>query len=63
MTEQKFYDYLYNSTEDSERVASNIEILRSEGWLVKHFQVYNRNHFTRMSVLFEKNNCPKPEIQ
>ena len=63
MTEQKFYDYIYDSMEDSERAASNIQKLLSEGWLIKHFQVYDRNHFTRMSVLFEKNNCPSPEIK
>lgn len=63
MTEQKFYDYIYDSMEDSERAASNIQELLSEGWLIKHFQVYDRKHFTRMSVLFEKNNCPNPEIK
>ena len=59
MTEQKFCDYLYDSTEDGERVASNIEKLLSEGWLIKHFQVYERNHCIRNVVLFEKNNNSK----
>lgn len=63
MTEQKFYDYIYDSIEDGERVASVIEKMLWDGWLVKHYQVYDRNHFTRMSVLFEKNNCPNPEIK
>jgi hypothetical protein len=63
MTEQKFYDYLYDSTEDSGRVTSNIEKLQSEGWLVMRFQVYERNHFTRIAVLFEKNNYSNPEIK
>lgn len=63
MTEQKFYDYIYDGTEDRERVASNIEKLLNEGWFIKQFQVYERNHFTRMFVLFEKNNYSKPEIK
>ena len=54
MTEQKFYDYIYDSVEDCERVERDIEKLSSEGWLIKHFHVYERNHFTRIAILFEK---------
>lgn len=63
MTEQKFYDYDYYNAEDRERVARNIEKLLSEGWLIKHFQIYGRNSYNRNAVLFEKNNCSNPEIK
>lgn len=63
MTEQKFYDYKYDGTEDRERVASNIEKMLWDGWFIKSFQVYDRNHCTRNAVLFEKNNCSNPEIK
>ena len=63
MMEQKFYDYLYDSVEDGERVSSNIEKLLSEGWLIKHFHVYERNHYARIAVLFEKNNNSNPETK
>lgn len=59
MTEQKLYDYEYHTTEDRKRVASHIEKLLSEGWLIKHFQVYECNHCTRNAVLFEKNSNSK----
>lgn len=63
MTEQKFYNYKYDCDEDRERVASNIEKLLNEGWLIKHFQVYTRKEYARMALVLEKNNCSKPEIK